>query len=280
LGAPIGFILANGLFLLLDTSLSDADFRSWGWRIPFLLSALLVIVGLWVRLRLAETPAFSRMLKEERPAGVPLFEVIRTHPGALAGGTFAAIACFAFFYIATAFALGYGTSTRGIARDHFLLLQIGAILFLALGIVISGYWADARSPGRVLSAGCLAGVPVALLLGPMLGGGSASIFAFLAMALFVMGLLYGPLGAWLPSLFPPRVRYTGASIAFNAGGIFGGALTPFAAQILADRAGLFWVGAYLAAASFTSLAALVVLRQRMEARAGIEPACKDLQSSA
>jgi MFS family permease len=268
-GAPIGFILANGLFLLLGTMMSDADFRNWGWRIPFLLSAILVLVGLWVRLRIGETPAFAEMLKNERPPPVPLLEVVRTHPSALIGGTFAAVACFAFFYIATAFALGYGTATLGIARETFLTLQLGAILFLAAGIGVSGYWADASSPNRVLSTGCLLGIPTGLLLDPMLGGSHLAIFAFLSLALFVMGLLYGPLGAWLPSLFPARVRYTGVSIAFNLGGIFGGALTPFAAQVLAERGGLGWVGGYLSAAALISLVALFFLREGVEVRVGL-----------
>jgi MFS family permease len=263
-GAPIGFILANGLFLLLGTMMSDADFRSWGWRIPFLLSAILVLVGLWVRLQIGETPAFAEMVEKERPSSVPLLEVVRAYPTALIGGTFAAVACFAFFYIATAFALGYGTATLGNTRETFLTLQLGAILFLAAGIGISGYWADASSPGRVLSAGCLLGIPTGLLLGPMLGGSHLAIFAFLSLALFVMGLLYGPLGAWLPSLFPARVRYTGVSIAFNLGGIFGGALTPFAAQMLADRGGLAWVGGYLSTAALVSLVALLFLQKGVD----------------
>lgn len=255
LGAPIGFILANGLFLLLGLGLSEEQFLDWGWRVPFLLSAALVGVGLWVRLRIGETPAFREV---ERPAAVPLAEAIRTHPGALIAGTFAAIACFAFFYIATAFALGYGTTTLKIPREKFLILQLIAILFLAAGILTSGWWADAKSPRFVLSAGCLLGVPTGLLLGPLLGGGQGAILLFLSLALFVMGLLYGPLGAWLPSLFPARVRYTGVSIAFNMGGIFGGALTPFAAQALADKGGLWSVGAYLSAAAAVSLIALML----------------------
>lgn len=141
-------------------------------------------------------------------------------------------------------------------------------------------WSDAQSPKRVLLAGCGLGVPLGFALAPMFGDGLFAIAMFLSMALFVMGLLYGPLGAWLPSLFPARVRYTGVSIAFNMGGIFGGALTPFAAQALAERGGLAWVGGYLTLASLVSLAALLLLPKGVEARAGIEPACKDLQSSA
>lgn len=280
LGAPVGFILANGLFLLLGTWLSPDEFQRWGWRIPFLLSAFLVIVGLWVRLRISETPAFAKMLAEERPPVVPLREAFARHTPEIVCGTFAAVSCFAFFYLATAFALGFGTTTRGISRETFLSVQLVAILFLAAGILVSGYGADRRSPRFVLAVGCILGIPLGFALAPMLAGGIGAIFAFLAMALFVMGLLYGPLGAWLPSLFPARVRYTGVSIAFNMGGIFGGALTPFAAQALAERGGLAWVGGYLSLAALVSLVALALLPKGVEARAGIEPACKDLQSSA
>ena len=280
LGAPVGFLLANGLFLILGVLLTPDQFQSWGWRIPFLLSAILVIVGLWVRLRISETPAFSKMLTEERPPAVPLREAFARHTPAILCGTFAAVACFAFFYLATAFALGYGTITLGIPRETFLSIQLFAILFLAAGILLSGVWSDAHSPKHVLMAGCGLGVPLGFALAPMFGGGLTTIAAFLAMALFVMGLLYGPLGAWLPSLFPARVRYTGVSIAFNMGGIFGGALTPFAAQGLAERGGLGWVGGYLTLAALVSLVALALLPKGVEARAGIEPACKDLQSSA
>ncbi len=266
LGAPVGFILANGLFLLLGLSLTPEQFLSWGWRLPFLASAALVLVGLWIRLRLTETPAFAAELAKGHPPAVPLFDVIKDHPRALVGGTFAAVACFAIFYLTTAFALGYGTTSLGIARNTFLGLQLGAILFLAAGIIVSGYWADATSARRVLMAGCLATVPVALMLAPMMQSGSLLlIFAFLAIGLFAMGLVYGPLGGFLPSLFPARVRYTGASIAFNVGGIFGGALTPLAAQALADRGGLMWVGFYLAGAAMISFAALLALPQKTDA---------------
>jgi MFS family permease len=280
LGAPVGFLLANGIFLVLGIALTPEQFQSWGWRIPFLLSAILVIVGLWVRLRISETPAFSKMLSEERPPALPLREAFALHTPEILCGTFAAVACFAFFYLATAFALGFGTTTLGIARETFLSIQLFAIVFLAAGILISGAWSDSKSPRQVLMAGCGLGAPLGFVLAPMFGGGLVAIAAFLSMALFVMGLLYGPLGAWLPSLFPARVRYTGVSIAFNMGGIFGGALTPFAAQALAQRGGLAWVGGYLTLASLVSLVALVLLPKGVEARAGIEPACKDLQSSA
>lgn len=266
LGAPVGFIASNGLFLILGLTLSTEDFIEWGWRIPFLLSAVLVGIGLWVRARLAETPAFAAALAEAPPARVPLAEVLRDHPRALIGGTFAVVACFAIFYLATAFALGYGTTALGYGREPFLLIQLGAILFLALGIVVSGCLSDRTSPRQVLMAGALLTVPAGLTMAPLMESGSLGlIWLFLSASLAVMGLVYGPLGAFLPSLFPARVRYTGASMAFNIGGILGGGLTPIVAQALADRGGLSLVGLYLAAAGLVSFAALAPLRALNEA---------------
>lgn len=263
LGAPVGFIASNGLFLLLGLLLSGDDFMEWGWRIPFLASALLVVIGLYVRLRLSETPAFAQALAEAPPPRVPLLEVMRTHPRELVGGTFAVIACFAIFYITTTFLLGYGTTMLGYTRQEFLAMQLVAILFMAVGIILSGYWADATHPRRVLMAGCLLTVGASFTMGPLLASHDfVAGTALLSLLLLCMGLVYGPLGAWLPALFPARVRYTGASMAFNVGGILGGALTPFAAQALAGKGGLEYVGYYLAGAAVLSFLALASLGTR------------------
>ena len=261
LGAPLGFIAANGLFLLLGLLLPPEDFRAWGWRLPFLASAILVGLGLWVRLKIGETPAFREAMAEAPPSHVPLAEVVKRQPGALLGGTFAVVACFAIFYISTAFALGYGATALGYGRQTFLAVQLGAIVFLAAGITAAGWWADHTSPRRVLLAGCVATLAAGALMAPMMGAGALwLVWAWLSLALFVMGFVYGPLGAFLPSLFPPRVRYSGASIAFNVGGILGGGLAPLAAQALAARGGLAPVGAYLAAAGALSLLGLLAIR--------------------
>ncbi|RHW16326.1 MFS transporter [Sphingomonas gilva] len=266
LGAPIGFIAANGLFLLLGMMMTPEQFMSWGWRVPFLLSIILVALGLWVRLKIAETPAFAAVLEEGPPPSVPIGELMRDHWRTAIGGTLGALACFAVYYIATAFALGYATTTLGIDRQLFLSLQLVAILFMAMGIVLSGIWADRTSAGNVLAWGCAGAVIAGLLLAPGLGSGSIPlIFAVLALALFVMGFVYGPLGAWLPGLFPARVRYTGVSLAFNMAGIIAGGLTPVAAQALAVRGGLTLVGGYLAVISLVSLVALLALGRRREA---------------
>jgi len=262
LGAPVGFIAANGLFLVLGATISDEQFMAWGWRLPFLASALLVAVGLWVRLKLTETPAFAAALAEAPPAKVPLAEAVRSHPAELACGTLGAVCCFALFYLATAFALGYGTTTLGHPRETFLAVQLGAILFMAGGILAAGWLADRFDPRRVLLWGCLGTIPTAALIGPLMGHGSLlGAFIFLALALTMMGFVYGPLGAWLPALFPARVRYTGASMAFNLGGILGGGLTPVLAAALAAYGGIGWVGVYLAVAATISAIALVLIRK-------------------
>ena len=259
LGAPVGFLAANGFFLLLGLTLSPEQFRDWGWRVPFLASAALVGLGLWVRLTLTETPAFRRQLAEGPPEAVPFATVFARHLGATLAGTFGVVACFALYYLATAFALGWGTGTLGYSRTAFLTMQLGAILFMAAGIVAAGVLSDRHDPRRVLIGGCAGTIVVGILLAPLFGSGSAiGVFAFLALALLAMGFVYGPLGAWLPGLFPARVRYTGASIAFNVGGILGGGVAPLAAQAMAERGGLAPVGWYLAGCAGVSLIALLL----------------------
>ena len=258
LGAPVGFLAANGFFLILGLTLSPEQFRDWGWRVPFLASAVLVGLGLWVRLTLTETPAFRQQLADGPPEAVPFATVFAQHLGVTLAGTFGVVACFALYYLATAFALGWGTAELGYSRTQFLLMQLGAILFMAAGIVAAGVLSDRYDPRRVLIGGCAATVMVGALLPLLFGSGSAiGVFLFLSLALLAMGFVYGPLGAWLPGLFPARVRYTGASIAFNVGGILGGGVAPLAAQAMAERGGLAPVGWYLAGCAGVSLIALV-----------------------
>lgn len=262
LGAPVGFLAANGLFLLLGMGLSEADFAAWGWRIPFLASAILVGLGLWVRLKINETPEFVQALAKDSPIPVPIGELIRNHALAAFAGTFAVVACFAIFYLSTAFALAHGTTTLGYDRETFLAVQLTATLFLVLGIIAAGVQADASSSARVLTWGCVATIGMGMMFGPLLGSGSLwVVWIALSFALFVMGFVYGPLGAWLPSLFPPRVRYTGASVAFNAGGILGGAVAPVAAQALSEFGGTAIVGLYLTMAGMFSLTGLLLARR-------------------
>jgi MFS family permease len=260
LGAPVGFIAANGLFLILGAMLTPAQFHDWGWRIPFALSSALVGVGLWIRLRLVETPEFSAALAEAPPPAVPLGELVSRHFGPLLVGTIGAIACFALYYVATAFALGYGTKTLGYGMNDFLGIQLGAICFMAAGIYVAAWMSDRRfDERRVLMAGCVGTIFAGLLMAPLMNSGSLfQVFLFLSLSLTLMGFVYGPLGAWLPGLFPARVRYTGVSMAFNVAGVLGGGLTPLVAQTLAVKGGLLWVGLYSGGAALISLIALAL----------------------
>jgi MFS family permease len=254
LGAPVGFLAANGLFLLLGIGLSDDDFMAWGWRIPFLLSAVLVGIGLWVRLRISETPAFSEALEAAPPPRVPLGTVLRHHWAPTLAACAAVVSAFAIFYLSTAFALGHLTTARGEARETILALQLGANLFLALGIAIAAVASDKVGTSRVLGWGAAATVLLGVVFGPAIANGSLGFVAVvLATALFVMGFVYGPLGGWMPRLFPVTVRYTGMSIAFNGGGIVGGAMAPIAAQLLSNAGGASLVGLFLTAAGLVTL---------------------------
>ncbi len=260
-GAPVGFLFANGLFLLLGLVLSDADFKSWGWRIPFLASALLVGLGLWVRLRIAETPAFREALNHAPPPAVPVATLFSRHFGAVLAGTAGAVACFAIFYLSTAYALAQGTTALGYSREAFLGVQLGANCFFALGIALAVIRADRTSPRSVLMLGACAAMVLGLAFGPGLMSGSlAIVFITLSAALMVMGYVYGPLGSWLPTLFPVTVRYSGISLAFNVGGIIGGALTPIGAQKLAQWGLGAQAGWLLSAAGLLTLIGVALAR--------------------
>ncbi len=265
LGAPVGFLAANGLFLLLGMGLSDADFVSWGWRVPFLASALLVGLGLWVRLRIGETPAFKAALEREPPAAVPLAELFGGFTPRVIAGTAGVIACFAIFYLATAYALAQGTGPLGYSRQTFLSVQLAANVFFAIGIVMAATQADRSSPRQVLMMGAAATVLLGLVFGVGLGAGSLwLVFLTLSASLLIMGYVYGPLGAWLPTLFPVRLRYSGISVAFNGGGIIGGAVTPVLAQMLAAGGLGAWAGLLLSAAGLVTLLGVFLARPSAE----------------
>jgi metabolite-proton symporter len=264
LGAPLGFILSTGIFVLLTEYLSEAQFLDWGWRVPFLASAILVLVGLYVRLRLTETPAFERALANDERVRVPLATVAREHGRMLVLTTFAAVTTFVIFYLMTVFTLSFGTTALGFAREEFLILQIVGVLFFAATIPLSARAADLWGRRPVLIAATAGIIVFGLLFAPLFGGaGGLRAAAFLSLGLGLMGLTYGPLGTALAELFPTAVRYTGASVAFNLAGILGGSLAPYIATWLATNYGVAYVGYYLSVAGVVTLAALFALPARV-----------------
>ena len=261
-GAPIGLFFSTGIFLLLTHVLGDKAFFTWGWRIPFLASVALVFVGLWVRLRIGETPAFQRAIDHYERIKLPMLDVLVRHPGALLVGTFSALATFVLFYLMTVFALSWGTSQLGYSRDHFLLLQLGSVLFFAATIPFAAVVADRHGRRLAMILCTIAVIGFGVLLAPLFSTGSAwGTLLFLCLGLAIMGLTYGPLGTILAEMFPTWVRYTGASLAFNLAGILGASLAPTIATWLAQSYGLAYVGYYLAAAGTLTLIALLVVRE-------------------
>lgn len=260
LGAPIGFFLSGGTFLVLGQVMSDADFFSYGWRIPFLASALLVIVGLYVRLKITETPDFQKVIARGERVKVPVLAVLRDHRRALVLGTIVAVSTFVVFYLMTVFALSWGTTQLGFSRQQFLTMQLVAVVFFGLTIPPSALLADryGRRAAMILVSAAIA--LFGLLFGPLFGAGTLlSVGAFMVSGMCLVGFTYGPLGTLLAEMFPPEVRYTGASLTFNLAGILGASLAPYAATWLATNYGLPWVGYYLSAAALLSLGALLMI---------------------
>jgi len=263
LGAPIGFFLSGGIFLLLSQVLSDTEFFSYGWRIPFLASSLLVIVGLYIRLKIHETPDFQKVLDKNERVKVPVLTVWKEHRKPLVLGTLIALATFVLFYLMTVFALSWGTSALKFSRKDFLILQLFAVLFFALTIPFSAIWADRKGRRSTLIWVSAAIAVFGLTMAPLFGSGDATqVTFFLSLGLGLMGLTYGPLGTILSELFPAEVRYTGASLTFNLAGILGASLAPYAATWLATNLGLQYVGYYLSGAALISLIALLLVKTK------------------
>ncbi|EHK70907.1 major facilitator family transporter [Pseudomonas psychrotolerans L19] len=262
LGPSIGFLMANGLFLALALLLDDEQFRAWGWRIPFLLSALLVVVGLYVRLSLHETPVFAEAMARREKLRLPMVETFGKHGKAVLLGALSMVVCYALFYISTVFSLSYGVKNLGYSRQEFLGLLCVAVLFMALATPLSAWLADRFGRKPVLAASAIAALLSGFAMEPLLTHGSSqAVGLFLALELFLMGMTFGPMGALLPEIFPTRVRYTGASAAYNLGGILGASLAPYAAQQLVEAGGLSWVGGYVSAAAAISLVAVLCMRE-------------------
>ena len=262
LGAPLGFLCSTAVFLLLAHFLDEAQFMAWGWRVPFLASAALVLVGLWVRLRITETPAFQQTLDRDERERLPMATVLTRHGGTLAVGTLSLMATFVLFYLMTVFALSWGTSQLGYGRQEFLLLQMVGVLCFAATIPLAAKFADRRGRRRAMILATIGIIVFGLLFQPLFApGAEGRVLLFLCLGLGLMGLTYGPCGTILAEMFPTPVRYTGASLAFNLAGILGASPAPYIATRLAGAHGIFAVGGYLSAmATLTLLALLLVPR--------------------
>jgi metabolite-proton symporter len=259
-GAPIGFLLSGGVFLLLSRWLTDKQFFAFGWRLPFLASAVLVLLGLYVRLTISETPVFEASVRRSEQVGVPLLTVFRRHTRALIAGILVCLATFVLFYLMTVFALSWGTTALHYSRSRFLLIQLFGILFFAVTIPISALMAERGRRPVMVGVTVLIGL-FGFVLAPLFAAGLTGATAMMALGLALMGLTYGPLGTIVSELFPTAVRYTGSSLAFSMAGILGASLAPYIATWLAKTYGLQYVGYYLTASAFFTLLGLLMMRE-------------------
>jgi len=260
LGAPLGFFLSGGVFLLLSHWLTDQQFFAFGWRLPFLSSAVLVFLGLYVRLTITETPVFREALHRGQQVKLPMVAVFRDYTRPLVAGITVSLATFVLFYLMTVFALSWGTSALHYSRGRFLLMQLLDILFFAITIPISAVLAE-RGRRRVMIGVSLAIAIFGLFLAPLFVAGTTGALLMMAIGLALMGLTYGPLGTVISELFPTKVRYTGSSLAFSFAGILGASLAPYIATWLAKNYGLQYVGYYLTGAAVLTLLGLLSIRE-------------------
>jgi metabolite-proton symporter len=263
LGAPIGLLLSGGTFLILTDTMSGGDFMDYGWRIPFIASSLLVIIGFYIRLKITETPAFENSKIEQMEVKVPFVTLIKLYKNQLIFGTFAAITTFLVFYLMTVFTLSWATSDLGYTKRDFLLIQLLSVLFFALFIPVSAIVADKIGRRKILIYTTIAIAIFGFTFSYFLNSGSSVMITFfLCTGMALMGFTYGPLGTFLSELFPTTVRYSGASLTFNMAGILGAAFAPMIAIWLASNYGLTYVGFYLIVAALISLISLLVISKQ------------------
>jgi MFS family permease len=263
LGAPIGLLLSGGTFLLLNDTLTESQFFDFGWRIPFISSAVLVLVGFYIRLKITETPSFINAVETKKSVKIPLFTLLKSYRRELVFGTLAAVATFVIFYLMTVFSLSWATTDLGFTRRDFLVLQLLSVVFFGIAIPISALLADKFGRRTVLMVISVAIALFGLLFSLLLDSGNTNLISlFLIVGMTLMGLTYGPLGTFLSELFPTEVRYSGASLTFNFAGIIGAAFAPMIAIWLAKNYGIDFVGYYLTVAAVISFVSLLVITKK------------------
>jgi len=260
LGAPLGFLLSGGIFLALSGWLTDAQFFAFGWRLPFLASAVLVLLGLYVRLSITETPVFESAMKRAHPRQLPIAEVFRKHSRDVVAGILVCMATFVLFYLMTVFALSWGTTALHYPRAEFLVMQLIAVVFFGATIPLSAWLAERGRRPVMFGVSVLIAV-FGLFMAKMFAAGPNGALWMMIVGLALMGVTYGPLGTVVSELFPTAVRYTGSSLAFSMAGILGASLAPYIATWLAERYGLAYVGYYLSASAVLSIIGLLMIRE-------------------
>ncbi|KRK40677.1 MFS transporter [Loigolactobacillus bifermentans] len=263
LGAPLGFFLSNGLFFILESFLSPAQMISFGWRIPFLASALLVIVGFWVRERMQETPLFRLAQEKQQVTKSPLKTVFKQSWRQILQGTFIVAVTYTLFYTLATWSLTYATTKLGFTNQEYLFMLMGAIVVFAVLIVVASFYADVWGRRRVLISSAVALIVFSFVFPYLLQGhrNFVGAMAFLVIGFVLMGIAFGPVGAVLPELFSTKVRYSGAGISYNLAAIIGAAFAPTIATWLAANWGIKSVGLYLGVMAVACLVSLLTMHE-------------------
>jgi MFS family permease len=271
-GAPVGVILANLAFLIVNDRVSQEEFMAWGWRIPFILSIALIGLSIFVQLRLEETPAFTQLAQATPPTSTvnpptrsPVFEALRLYPKeiALAAGAFMAVQV--TYYILITWVIAYGTGPLGphLSRGTMLAgVMIGAVA-MAPALLLSGIISDRFGRRGIYMAGAALLAPWGFVVFPLIDTGSLLwIGVAISVGQIFVAMMYGPQAAFLAEMFSTHVRYSGASLGYQFGAIFGGALAPIiATQLLATYGTTTGVSWYIAAACAITLVSVSMLRE-------------------
>ncbi len=270
LGAPIGFFLANGTYFLLEMFCTPEQMLTWGWRVPFLLSAILVLVGLAVRVSMQETPIFQMALDQKKVVKTPLVEVFRKSWRQVLQATFLVAVTYTLFYTLATWSLAYGTKPRsqgggglGFSNQEYLLMLMVSIVVFALFIVLSCVYADRIGRRRVLVGSSVMLVVFSLAFPYLLMDhhNTFQVMVFLCVGFALMGMAFGPIGAFLPELFDANVRYSGSGIGYNLAAIVGAAFVPTVATWLSSHWGVRSVGLYLAVMAVCCLVAVLTCHE-------------------
>jgi metabolite-proton symporter len=257
LGAPVGLFLSSGIFWILLHFMSQEALLSWGWRVPFLASIILIVVGLWVRLSITETPAFQKAIDSHERVAVPVATLFRNHKRSLFLGTFVALATFVLFYIGSAYLLSYNIKVLKMPFLDALEVQIMGSIVFGIFIPIIGKLAERYGRREMLILTTVLIGLFSFVLPALMTSGETMIFLFSGLAMMLMGMTYGLIGTALAAPFPTAVRYTGASITFNLAGIFGASLAPYIATWLQANYGMTYVGFYLGIAAVITLVCIL-----------------------
>jgi metabolite-proton symporter len=263
IGVPAGLILAQLVFVVIGATLSDEQFASWGWRLPFLFSIVLVGVGLFIRLRIEESPVFRALKTEQVRARLPMIDVLRERPRELLIASVSFIANTAIGYVFLAYLLSYGTSVLGVSRTTMLLVVIVGSVSWLLSIIISARWSDrvGRKPVYVFGSVLLVVWPVPFFL--LIDTRSAALMVLAVIVLTIgLGASYGPQSALFAEMFEARYRYSGASFSYAVGAVLGGGFAPLVATALQSSTGTsLSVSAYMVVTGLISLAAVLAIRE-------------------